>query len=503
MSPVELIDNVYRFLKCTSAEFKEARTKTDAEKREAVRISLQRLVTDFGTRGYGFNLAIERYSEQFHDSIQPYLDGILQEFMPEDPCGDPLQAESDLAFAAYYAISLCCKKENDLKRLEQLIDAHNEWTSIMNYPLAYEVLARYYKRTHDLPRALECDMQAIRFLKYSEEKKNCAVGISYASTVCRMYENGIDVTSTQWRLAREYIEDAIAFNPDYPKYYYLKGKLLYYSHRTERNIDVFENYCKEALDHIDNAMRLQSLQHGKHQSHSIAEYQKMIQDIESELERRQQQILPFQPMSPAELDAEIQKVLNSNTEDYCRPKNPNLKPGQKFVFISYSHADYKSVYCDLLQLYARNICFRYDALLSAGKNWEDEVHRYLCMEECVGVVFYISKNTPFSEPVRKECQLLKQQDESRFYFSVNLEKQSPTNILIQSIASYVNNPTSDKSITADRIVNFLQTFHDNITYIKKPPEDKADGIAHIPSLINELTKREPELQYVNVVPAPL
>lgn len=502
MTPAELIANVYLFLKRTSAAFKEAKTKTDTEKREAVRASLQCLVTDFGTKGYGFNLAIERYSEQFHDAIQPYLDGILLEFMPDDPCGDPPQAESDLAFAAYYAISLCCKKENDLKRLEQLIDAHNEWTSIMNYPLAYEVLARYYKRTHDLPRALECDMQAIRFLKYSEEKKNCAVGISYASTVCRMYENGIDVTSTQWRLAREYIEDAIAFNPEYPKYYYLKGKLLYYSHRTERNIEIFEKVCEEALDYIDNAMRLQSRQQGKHQSHTLSEYQKMIQDIESDLERRQQQVLPFQPMGSAELEAEIQKVLNSTTENYCRPKNPNLKPGQKFVFISYSHADYKSVYCDLLQLYARNICFRYDALLSAGKNWETEVHRYLCMEECVGVIFYISKNTPFSEAVERECNLLKNQDESRFYFSVNLETELPTKILMNCIADYINNKPEGKTITASRIINFLQTFHDDIKYIPKPPEH-CDGIMHIPSLIEELTDRDPELRYVNPNAVPM
>lgn len=500
MTPAELIAHVYDFLECTSASFKAVKTKTDSEKQEAVRASLQQLVTTFGTNGYGFNLAIERYSERFHNTIQPHLENILLTFMPDDPCGDPDKAASDLAFAAYYSISLCCKKENDLERLEALIDAHKEWTSIMNYPLAYEVLARYYKRTDDLTRALEYDLQAIRLLQYTPEKSNCAVGISYASTVCRMYENGIDVTSTQWRLAQKYIEDAIVFNPDYPKYYYLKGKLLFYSHHSERNIAVFENYCREALAYIDKAIGLQSQQLGKHQSNTIEEYGKMITAIEKDLENRRQSVLPFQPMDAAALDAAIQTVLNSTTENYCRPPNPNLKPGQKFVFISYSHADYKSVYCDLLQLYAKNICFRYDALLSAGKNWETEVHRYLCMEECIGVVFYISKNTPFSEAVERECKLLESQDESRFYFSVNLEKELPTRILMNCIADYVQNP-EDRSITASRIINFLQTFHDDIKYIPKPQGNYA-GTMHISELVKELTSRDPELQYQpsNVVP---
>jgi hypothetical protein len=70
---------------------------------------------------------------------------------------------------------------------------------------------------------------------------------------------------------------------------------------------------------------------------------------------------------------------------------------------------------------------------------------------------------------------------------------SPTNILMQSVASYVTTPPDGKTITGSRIINFLTTFHDNITYIKKPQADGPGGSRHIDKLINELSAHDPEL----------
>jgi tetratricopeptide (TPR) repeat protein len=489
----ELVSEVKTFLDNTTPLLNSVKTAEESVRMQAVRKSLLNLVKTFGTAGYSFNLSIERYTEKFYGSIHPFLPTLLAENIPDDPCSDDATDETDLAFAAYYALSLICKKEHNTEGLKDLIDEHNEWAANMNYPLAYEILSRYYKRIGELPRALEYDSFALQLLRHTKAKTNCAVGISYASTVCRMYHLGIDVTNTQWQLAKDYILDAIANNPDYPKYHFPRGKLLFYSHRTVQDIHTFEAYCTQALEYIDKAIDLQFALKGKHQSSTILEYDELKREIESELALRKLEVLPFLPMSPVALETEIQKVLESPTEDYCRPKNPNLKPGQKFVFISYAHADFKSVYCDLLRLYSRKVCFQYDALLSAGKDWEDEVHQYLRKEECVGVVFFISRNTPFSEAVEKECKLLKAQDGSKFYFSVNLEDMSPTNILMQSVASYVTTPPDGKTITGSRIINFLTTFHDNITYIKKPQADGPGGSRHIDKLINELSAHDPEL----------
>lgn len=489
----DLLSDVKTFIDNTTSLFNSVKTAEDSVRKQAVHDSLLNLVKTFHTAGYCFNLSIERYTEKFYGTIYPFLPTLLEENKPDDPCADGTTDETDLAFAAYYALSLICKKEHDTEGLKKLIDAHDEWASNMNYPLSYEILSRYHKRIGELSRALEYDSFALQLLRHTKVKTNCAVGISYASTVCRMYHLGIDVTNTQWQLANDYIQDAIMYNPKYPKYHFLRGKLLFYSHRTIRDINAFEAYCKQALEHIDEAIDLQSGLTGKHQSSTIFEYGKFKNEIENELALRKLEVLPFHPMSPAALDAEIQKVLESPTEDYCRPKSPNLKPGQKFVFISYSHQDFKSVYCDLLRLYARKVCFQYDALLSAGKKWTDEVHQYLRKEECVGVIFFISRNTPFSEAVEKECELLKAQDGSKFYFSVNLEDISPTNILMQSVANYVTTPPNGKTITSSRIVNFLTTFHDDITHIKKPQADGPSGSRHIDKMITELKSHDQEL----------
>lgn len=487
------------FIQETRSQLNECPDSAQEQLQQVTR-SLGVLVQRFGTREYSFNLVMERYVEKLYKQIHPFLPDILSAYRPEDYDYDADLTRADIAFTAYYALSLIYKKENKYPQLKEMIDEHNAWATAY-YPLAYEICSRYHKRMHQYDHALRCDNEAIQWLD-SEGIRNCALGISFASTVCRMYEQNSAVRQEDWQSANQYISDAIAYNPSYPKYHFLRGKLLFYAHRSLHDDDRFRAYCEEAIQCVNTASNLQRRQIGKHHHETLEEYRILQEDIRREMDRRSAQALPFQPMSGDMLEQRIREVLNASEEYYCRPQNPNLKPGQPFVFISYAHADFRSVYCDLLRLYAQGICFQFDGNLCEGKSWEEEVRHYLSREECLGVLFYISKHTPLSAAVEKECQFLQAQQGSKFSFSVNLEGSTPpSEILIQSILEHQLQGYREKHVDSSRIINFLSFFNDSITYIAKSPLDGPEGSKHISHLIHALIRQDPALQLNTQAPA--
>lgn len=474
----ELTGKVNGFISDTHNMLHQAAGAGETAPKEAVIASLERLIQEFGIQDYGFNLVMEQYVRICKDLVYPLLNQILEEnrqpeaIIPED--SDRMK----VAFAAYYALSLIYKKDGNIEALALLADEELYPFQAL-YPLAYEVQSRYYKRVGNFTQALRADDWAMRYLG----DDNIALGISFASTVCMMYENGCDVRSAYWHRAEEYIDAAINYNPQYSKYPFLRGKLIFYSSRHITKLDPFRAKCEEALQWIIKAQQLEFSQKGKYRNTSLTEYQALIDRIDDELEQREAATLPFKPMSAAELQRRIEDVLHAGNERECRPPNPQLAPGQPFFFVSYAHADFKAVYCDLLRLYAQQIPFQYDGDLSAGDHWEEKVHEYLNKPECLGVVFYISRHTPLSEAVETECRLLDKTN--KLYFSVNLEGNiAPTEILFECIRSNDKATLQAKRVDSQRMVNFLQAFHDKVIYVLKDPNDGPEDQRHMRDLLS-------------------
>ena len=457
--------------------------------------ALYQLAENFGTSDYGFNLVLEHFVERFCDLITDYLPGILSSLMPKHAAFVSRSTDTDVAFVSYYALSLIYKKEDCQVLLRSLIDErYNFFTQL--YPLAFEVRSRYYKRIHEYDNALEADELAIDFLKV-KDITNYALCISYASTVCRMYEKGYTVENYQKDNAWLYIQNAISYNPQYPKYHFLKGKLHFYANRGMQDIEAFQICCSEAISCIKHARSLQMEQPGAHFNAALQEYNKLMTLITQESRKRTDQSLPFIHLSEQELRQSIEKVLTANDKKECPPPNPNLKPGQKFVFISYSHLDFKSVYCDLWTLYAKKVPFQYDGGMPAGIRWDAEVHNYINREECVGVIFFISPHTLLSEAIEIECKLAREAQKSgKRYYCVNLAGDTvPSQILMQSIIANGVEGCNAANVDDERIKNFLNTFHDKAIFLAKRPELGPNGQAHIPELLSSLKTVFPELEY--------
>lgn len=465
----------------------------------AVAASLKKLADEFGTSDYGFNLSIEQYVERFYALVKDLLPGILAQHLPRHAALVSISDDMNIAFVAYYALSLIYKKEDSKDKLKSLTgEKYTFFTQF--YPLAFEVRSRYYKRIREYEEALDSDEMAIESLE-ARGIENYALGISYAATVCRMYEMGYAVELSQRDCAKRYIRAALDYKPDYPKYHFLRGKLLFYSNRGTQDPDRFNAICDEALACVEKACKLQAERSGAHAQKTWKEFKDLKAKIIQERRNRVDQGLPFRHFSERELRENVERILqcadaNAVASQSLQPPNPNLKTGQKFVFISYSHRDFQSVYCDLLALYANKVPFQYDGDLPMGTRWDSEVHDFINKEECVGVIFFVSQNTILSKSIAKECRLmLEAQKSGKRYFSVNLEgRMPPSEILMNSFRTHSSEECRNAQVDSERMVGFLNTFHDDITFVPKLPENEPQGSAHIPELIKAIRKTFPALE---------
>lgn len=461
---------------------------------QAVVASIRTLADEFGTSDYGFNLSVERYIERFSTIVQDLLPEILKNNLPKHVALATVCDQTNIAFVTYYALSLIYKKQDSQEKLKNLMDEKYSFFTLL-FPLAFEVRSRYYKRVREYDQALSSDKMAIEALE-DRQIKNYALGISFAATVCRMYEMGYTVEAHERECAEQYICEAIEFKPDYPKYHFLRGKLLFYANRGLQDLTKFNEICKQAQECLNTASRLQAGQAGAYSGKAWKEYNDLIARISQERRNREDQSLPFRHFSQQEFREQIAKIINSSDSRDVRPPNPKLKAGQKFLFISYSQQDYKSVYCDLMTLYTQKIPFQYDGGLPTGSRWDTEVHEYISKEECVGVIFFVSQHTLLSEAIEKECRLaLEARKNGKRYFSINLEgKMPPSEIMMNSILRHGIERCLLGHVDSERMVGFLTTFHDDIKFIAKYPDFGPDGTSHIPELINSIKQTFPTLE---------
>ncbi|MBR3863881.1 MAG: leucine-rich repeat protein [Clostridia bacterium] len=157
----------------------------------------------------------------------------------------------------------------------------------------------------------------------------------------------------------------------------------------------------------------------------------------------------------------------------------------EYYFVSYSHADYKEVYADILRLQEQGVNIWYDRGLPAGKDWEKSAYEAIIKYSCVGVIFYLSENSLQSHSVIKEINFVK--NKGKDYLSINLPlngKSIPASEMIVQI-----NKTC--AIENEQIEIINSTFNDKVLFIDygAPAEFKADKI--------RLLKRENSLKFEN------
>lgn len=461
----------------------------------AVRAGLNRIVKKYTTNEYAFNLSMEYFVGRAPSSCYDALDVILHTDLESAREFADDEDNLDVAFAAYYALSLIYKKQRSLGKLKDLLG--EQYDVLDCYPLRYEVKARYYKRIGKYDEALHNDEMAIMILEDSGIV-NPAVGISYASTVCNILENarqelGDDVIER----ARENIESAIAFNPNYPKYYFLKAKLLFYSlprSAGDEEIQKTVHAVNESIKKAEVALFKMHNGQGKFKATEEKEYTDFKNRVQAILKRRN---VPMFPKTAQELDALKECILAAESQDVCTstailPPVPDLQKGDRYFFVCYSSRDFRSVYCDLIELYKQHVPFRYDERLDNGRDWEKQVEQYISDPDCVGVVFYLSRNILATGAVCKEMDFV--QKYQKRHFAVNLEDGlEPSKILIQIILEAYSQTPPRYEVSESAMGKFLNFFPNAEVFTTKFRKNKDNGTEHIKAYINDIIKSFPTL----------
>lgn len=492
MSSLSLQDSVKAFVIKMLSDVNVNRDDEDA-RINSIKVGLGLITDKFGVEEYSFNLAMDVFVEAAYKN----LSGCLEKILNEADFDIDNQRERNIIFASYYALSLIRKKQDDAEGLLNLID--EKYDGLRDFALHFEVHSRYYKRVDKFREALSCDKRAINVLK-RKNISNVALCISYASTVCTMLKKkDSTLHDDDIKLAKRYIEDAIEFNPVYPKYYFLKAQLTFLSAiRESSDLSRLEEAGRQAIELIDEYadVFLYEFYHDRNVfvSKEREKYEDFKEFIEDIIDRKKS---PRFPRTDAELDALKEKILMAENQDECvssfiLPPIPTLHSGDKYFFICYSSKDFKSVYCDLIELYKHKVPFRYDERLTHGVGWQGQIDQGISHEDCEGVVFYLSKNVFATKAVGEEIDITKKHKKG--HFCVNLEGSTlPSRILTDLIIDRYNSDPLNYYLPGEQMHLFLDFFRDNEVFTHKFKKNGDEGTAHFDAYIDALITSFPQI----------
>lgn len=171
---------------------------------------------------------------------------------------------------------------------------------------------------------------------------------------------------------------------------------------------------------------------------------------------------------------------------------PDIEENQNYIFISYSHKDYKAVYADLAVMYQAGVRFWYDRGLSAGKDWDVEVKSRIEDPKCCGVIFFLSESLFLSKSANLEIDYVCGSDgiSRKNYFCVNLTQMQPKGIL-RSIMSIDDEAFEQSGLDMERIRILSGAFRDNQTYLyHSDAEHKVKLLEQITAQFDVIEKRE-------------
>lgn len=449
--------------------------------------ALRKMVAIYETHDYFFNLAIDIFVERTAELIEDSLIRILGCEIPAQYNRYFRLEDFESLFCGYYALSLIYKKTNNLTKLREL--SADKYKVFIREPLYHEVQSRILKRSdepEDLRKALKEDSTAISYLKnYGVD--NCAVGNSYASTVCMMLARKQKVDSEAVKNALDYIEAAISFNPEYPKYYFVKAQLLFYSNlRKKMELSQFTKICKEVkflASTAETVLYKLYLGEAAHYDEEVKKYGYLCDAVDKELAKREKAAAPqkYKRIKEEEATAHKNKVLDSCGYESCEaPDKPVLSAEDEYIYVCFSPLDYKTVYCDLIELYRKKIPFLFDEKISAGAESNMKFVARINNSKCKGVVFYISNHSLVSPDF---CDQIKMTYGRQKYLAVNLEGDClPTKIAMDTVLSKCSKEKNEYPIKGTHLRSFILAFDDNHEYIAKHRVYGEKGTQHIPYL---------------------
>jgi len=288
-------------------------------------------------------------------------------------------------------------------------------------------------------------------------------------------EKGLEII----KKAIDYINDAIKKDSNYPKYYYLKSQILYYLEKINeiKEISDYKNELTEnSLEVINKCLEvLENNKNDKDYEIRKRKYLEFKNIIDNENKNKMKSI--YYNKRVVILSADINSIKWKNILNI--EKNPNK------VFVSYSSKDYKSVFCDLIELHAADVNIDVDTEMNidtknidykAREQWYNIIEEKIKNSKCV--ICYISENFITSEAVLHEIKLIEKYNKPTIL--VDLTGKILISHIIKDI--YMNSP--EKTLSSEILKWYIELFSDSTITIKKGKT--IDYTNHIDMLISKI-----------------
>ncbi|MBO5711944.1 MAG: TIR domain-containing protein [Acholeplasmatales bacterium] len=433
---------------------------------------LKTIVDYVGCNDYLFVYAVTKLEEKHGKFMLSYLFEILDNY------GNyPEFFDDSVAFAAYYNICLHYYRYFQIKDLYNFLTT-TPYLSIFKkkYALAFDGIGRYCNMNGMFDRMLIIDYATIRNLEkfklekpemfektkhgYIQTGNNVAVKVGIVAATAAIFEqmfirglldtnikpvdknhfaiDNIDnmgqaelnklidihdnyqidtslINNDTLSIAMKYCQEAIDYNPTYPKYPFLRAQLLFYDAIYNKEVIDF-TLLTEIKNLLSKAKSLENVKANDYQLR-VSKYSEFQKRVEDYMERSH---------TVNKVDLEYYRMKDEIIHmQVCPPPQKRMKPSAKandqYAFISYSTLDFKSVYCDLIAYKKRGINFWYDAGVVAGEAWHKTIEEKIINANVI--ICYISPGFLRSQAIYRELTLFKKYNKPIIWIDLTGKKQ--------------------------------------------------------------------------------
>ena len=494
--------------------------------------SLLNDINDYYTpHSYETILAATYVVEKFFLQLVPVLEMSIANYHLFKEKGN----DKNISFLGFYILCVIFYRQHNKEKMKKtLLDNYYDF---YGYPLFYELVSRYFSITDNYLGGLRIDIKTIDILSRTFPKGvttspkglevvtdnvgvKCGVasalgsileycylrndyskdGISKKNSVEIVDDEGIiamlkddtkptykisDVSEGDFSTGLNFIDSCIAYNPDYPKYYYIKARLLFFVGLLKEGMLSSANK-KEIISLINTSIEKinPNSKNAKDQKESYNRFKATVKEFPIN-ETNWYLEKSFKYLR------EKDEIIHSASNAECpRPMN-NVRSEAPYAFISYSSNDYKAVFCDLWEMHRRGIHYMYDVDMTA-KNFSKEEYQkewYKVVEEkiqgCSVVLCFISESFVSSSAVFTELQLIKKHNKP--VIPIDL---SGLNLISKIISKYITSRT-DANINSELLHILTEIFNDNVSVIPRGPN--YDVVNHMDILERRLKQHFPEV----------
>ena len=187
------------------------------------------------------------------------------------------------------------------------------------------------------------------------------------------------------------------------------------------------------------------------------------------------------------LQDKIDIINNSDSLEKLQHQGimPDPESSNGYFFVSYSHKDYKQVFCMILRLMEQGVKLWYDRGLETGRSWLNDVRRRIYPYDCKGVIIFLSDNCIGSQSLLNEYNLAKRykkrvvvvdidsnSDEDNAMTDINMSEEQIEEMLVAF--SYDKDYAPAKKVFATGKYELLKAVFSNRIHRVLSSDDKID-----------------------------